>query len=289
MDFLQLKYFKDAAKFENFSIAAKHNFVPQPSISKAVKNLEAELGVSLFDRAGKNIYLNDNGKYMYKRTKEIFNILDDCTKRFSNYKSNSIDIYIQEGSFFIPRLVADFTMVHPNTTFHYPTVSEVLRSKKLPFDFTFMAMQEDMSQYDYTLLCEDNLVLLVSLEHPLAKQDIVSLSDLKNENFVSYYETISHRILSDRLCRQVGHFSPHYVYETHDEFIVLHWVSTNVGVTLIPENFYYSRPYRNIKVLKLDQTIPCQVVLAWEKNKNLSNAEKEFLDFTVEWFKKNIK
>lgn len=49
MELLQLKYFKDAAELENFSKAAKKNMVPQPSISYAIKNLEDELGVPLFD------------------------------------------------------------------------------------------------------------------------------------------------------------------------------------------------------------------------------------------------
>lgn len=288
MELLQLKYFKDAAKYENFSTAAKHNFVPQPSISKAVKNLEEELGVPLFERAGKKIFLNDNGRYLYNNTTKIFNILDDCRSRFSHYRVNIINIYIQEGSFFIPKLAADFTLENKNTTINYSTVSEVLHAKKSPYDFTFMPMQQDMSKYDYELLLEDNLVLLVSTEHPLAGKDIVSLTDLQNEDFITYYDTISHRILSDRLCRQVGHFQPHYIYETHDEYIVLHLVSKNTGVTLMPEQFYYSRPYNNVKAIKLDRTIPCQLVLAWEKNKVLSTTEKTFLNFVKEWFQENI-
>lgn len=287
MELLQLKYFKDAAKYENFSTAAKHNFVPQPSISKAVKSLEDELNVPLFERVGKKIFLNDNGRYLYDNATKIFNILDDCTEQFSHYKSNIINIYIQEGSFFIPKLTADFTLLHDNTTINYSTVSEVLHTHKSPFDFTFMAMQPDMSKYDYELLLEDNMVLLVSTRHPMANKDMVKLEDLKEENFITYYNTISHRILSDRLCHQVGHFEPHYIYETHDEYIVLHLVSKNAGVTLIPERFYDNRPYNNIKVVKLDKTIPCQLVIAWEKNKMLTSIEKTFLDFAKEWFRSN--
>lgn len=287
MELLQLKYFKDAAKYENFSTAAKKNFVPQPSISKAVKTLEEELGVPLFERVGKKIFLNDNGHYLYDNAAKIFNILDDCTEHFSHYRSSIINVYIQEGSFFIPMLTADFTLKHNNTTINYSTVSEVLHTKKSPFDFTFMAMQQDMSKYDYELLLEDDIVLLVSDQHPLADKDMVKLADLKEENFITYYNTISHRILSDRLCQQVGHFQPHYIYETHDEYIVLHLVSKNMGVTLIPEHFYNNRPYNNIKAIRLDKTIPCQLVIAWEKNKVLTSMEKTFLDFAKEWFRSN--
>ena len=50
MELLQLRYFKDAAELENFSMVAKKNMVPQPSISKTIGKLEDELGVLLFDR-----------------------------------------------------------------------------------------------------------------------------------------------------------------------------------------------------------------------------------------------
>lgn len=286
MELLHLKYFKDAAKYENFSTAAKHNFVPQPSISKAVKNLESELGVPLFERTGRNIFLNDNGRFFYDNVTEIFNILNTCTERFSHYNSNIINIYVQEGSFFIPKLVADFILNHNNTSINYSSVSEVLHSKKAPYDFTFMPMRDDMSSFNYELLLEDDLVLLVSDSHPFANRDKVCLSDLQSEDFISYYKTISHRVLSDKLCNEVGNFEPRYIYETHDEYVVLHLVSQNKGITLIPEKFYMSRPYNNIKVIKLDKTIPCELVLAWDKTRPLSNVEKDFLDFSKQWFSK---
>lgn len=286
MELQQLKYFKDAAKYENFSSAAKQNYVPQPSISKAVKNLEVELGVSLFNRKGKKIFLNDNGRYLYENTIKIFDILDDCSKHFSNYRSNVTKIYIQEGMFLIPKLVADFSKENTNTSILYLSASEVLEAKKSPYDFTFIPGHADLNNYNYVHLLEDELVLLVSEQHPFADRELVKLEELKNEKFVSYYPTISHRVLSDKLCREVGNFLPNYVTETHDEYIVLHLVSTNLGVTLVPRKIYQSRPYNNVKSINLDKTIPCQLYIAWDKDKLLSSEEKSFLEFTKKWFEK---
>jgi len=286
MDLLQLKYFKDAAKYENFSEAAKQNYVPQPSISKAVKSLEEEFGVPLFDRKGKKIFLNDNGRFLYEKSVEIFDIIDICTDNFSRYKSDIIKIYIQEGSFFIPKLVADFTFRNNNTTINYTTVEDVLKSKTIPFDFTFMPMQKDMSTYDYISLSKDDMVLLVSTNHKLAGKNKIDIGDVRDEKFISYYNTISHRVLTDRLCNQIGGFAPNYTVETHDEYIVLHLVSKNQGVTLIPKNFYLSRPYDNIHIIELSETIQCELVIAWEKGKPLSKIEKTFLEFTKSWFNK---
>lgn len=64
---------------------------------------------------------------------------------------------------------------------------------------------------------------------------------------IAYYKTIFHRVLSDKLCNEVGNFESRYIYETHDEYVVLHLVSQNNGITFIPDKFYMSRPYNNLK------------------------------------------
>ena len=69
MELLQLRYFKEACESENFSAVANKYMVPQPSISKTIKKLENELGVQLFDRNGKKISLNGNGRYFYEKIK----------------------------------------------------------------------------------------------------------------------------------------------------------------------------------------------------------------------------
>ena len=100
MELLQLKYFKDAAELENFSKAAKKNMVPQPSISYAIKKLEDELGVLLFDRNGRKIFLNENGEYVYQKVSSILNTVDECTAYFANTNVEDIKLYIQDGDFF---------------------------------------------------------------------------------------------------------------------------------------------------------------------------------------------
>lgn len=82
MELLQLRYFKDAAEIENFSKVAEKNMVPQPSISKTIKKLEDELGCNLFDRNGKKISLNDNGKYFYQHIFPALANIDEAVKRF---------------------------------------------------------------------------------------------------------------------------------------------------------------------------------------------------------------
>lgn len=286
MELLQLKYFMDAAKYENFSKAAQHNVVPPSSISKAVKILEKEFNVSLFDRHGKKIYLNEHGRYLYRRVSNIFNELDDCAQHFGTKKSNHLSIYIQDGYFFMPFLVSDFIRVTPNTYISYIPVQVVLHSNKIPYDFTFMQLQEQMDNFEYKHLLTDEMILLVSEKHPLANRTEIDLIELKDEHIISFYSTISQRILIDHLCNDIGHYTPIYTFETHDEFAVLHLVALNEGITFMPDKFYHTHTFPGIKAIKLKESISSNLVIAWDRHKKLNQIEKTFLDYCIEWFKK---
>ena len=62
MNLLQLKYFQEVAKYQNITRTAEILHVSQPSLSTAIRHLEEELGIELFDRKGKSIVLNENGQ-----------------------------------------------------------------------------------------------------------------------------------------------------------------------------------------------------------------------------------
>ena len=284
MELLQLKYFKDAAKLENFSKAARKNMVPQPSISSAIKRLEDELGVQLFDRVGKKIYLNENGTFFYKQVTSILNTLDECTLYFSNVQKKEIIIYIQDGDFFLSQLAADFTSMHQNTHIGYASVEQVMHSKSVPYDFTFLIPSEDMGNLTYETILSDNLIAIVSKKHPLSQYDTIDVSQLRDENFVGLYNTIPIRIFTEYFCREYGGFEPNYVFKSHEDFATIYKVAKNSGVAILPEKYYYIHPSDNIKVLKFNKTIASNLAIAWDKHKVLSPLETSFLNFTRKWF-----
>ena len=70
MELLQLTYFRDAAKLENFSKVAQKHYVAQPAVSHAISRLENELGVKLFTRSGNKVILNECGMAFYEDLNE---------------------------------------------------------------------------------------------------------------------------------------------------------------------------------------------------------------------------
>ena len=113
MELLQLRYFKAAAELENFSAVAEKYYVPQPSISATIKKLENELGVQLFDRNGKRITLNSNGKIFYEKVAAAINSIDDGVSSLQSEKKNIV-LYPQAGARFLSLLTADYHISHNN-------------------------------------------------------------------------------------------------------------------------------------------------------------------------------
>lgn len=284
MELLQLKYFKDAAKLENFSKAARKNMVSQPSISSAIKRLEEELGVQLFDRVEKKIYLNENGAFLYKKVTSILHTIDECTLYFSNVQKKEITIYIQDGDFFLSLLAADFTTMYPNIHIRYTSVEQVMHSKSIPYDFTFLLPTEDMDNLAYETIFSDDLIAIVSKEHPLSQYDTIDISQLKDEQFVGLYDTIPIRVFTEYFCREYGGFEPNYVFKSHEDFATIYKVSKNAGVAILPEKYYYTHPSDKINVVKFNKTIASTLAIAWDKHKVLSPLEASFLNFTRKWF-----
>lgn len=285
MNLLYLKYFKDAAFLESFSKAAEVNFVPQSAISKAVKSLEQEYNTTLFDRVGKNIFINENGRYLYQEVCCIFNKLDSCSHHFEQRPTKHIIIYIQDAAFFVPLLCADYMKAHSNTRISFVTANEVTHSTKIPYDLTFMPMLNDMSHYLYEPLATDDLVLLISKDNPLSEYDEIDISMLEGEPFIGFFESMRLRRYMNDICKKNGGFLPNVVFETSDEFAAIHLVAENHGLCMLPENLYHVHEHSNIKVAKIKDTIQTHTVIAWRREKHLSHAEQNFIDFSKKWFK----
>ena len=90
MELLQLKYFRDAAKLENFSKVSEKYFVAQPAVSHTISKLENELGVKLFDRSGNKVTLNDYGLAFYEDVDAAIERLEHGKRRLLNIKENTV-------------------------------------------------------------------------------------------------------------------------------------------------------------------------------------------------------
>ena len=88
MELLQMRYFIKIAESGNMTKAAEELFISQSSLSRTIARLESDLGVKLFDRIGRQIYLNDFGRVFLARAKQVFLQLEEAQREIRDLQGN---------------------------------------------------------------------------------------------------------------------------------------------------------------------------------------------------------
>lgn len=125
MEILQLRYFYESAKTENFTRTAEKFQVPTTSVSASVKRLEKELGCPLFDRVSNRIILNANGQLLQQTLCSVFRDLDAVTEKLATHNSDSrqIKLLVRGMRRQVTELITEYSSTHTyipfKTVFNY--------------------------------------------------------------------------------------------------------------------------------------------------------------------------
>ena len=119
MELRQLEYFQMASRLKNITRAAQRLRVSQPNITVAIKKLEAELGVQLFDRSQKQLTLTPEGAVFLKRIELALRNIEDAVLEVNDYKqlqkgTIKIGIPPMMGAYLFPKVFSGFRHIHPH-------------------------------------------------------------------------------------------------------------------------------------------------------------------------------
>ncbi|MDF2484344.1 MAG: LysR family transcriptional regulator [Herbinix sp.] len=289
MELLQLKYFCEIAKQENITKAAGSLHVSQPSLSRTLSSLEAELGVSLFDRTGKYIRLNHHGRQYYEKIQEGLRLIDDAglaLKDSLNEPCGHINVLVLAASNVVPDLFIHFYKAYPNITLNLKQQSTHNILQAGDFDFAISATPADYTGLTNIKLMTEDLVLAVHVNHPLAKEREIELIDAAPYNFVTYSVGPSIRTLSDSLWLQAG-FKPKIILESDSPSTYKLFIQSQMGIALLP--YQTQRSLFSPMVIPIRIKYPaCNRVinLSYPKNHYINRAGQLFIDFCVDFFAK---
>lgn len=288
MNLQQLYYFKTIAELEHYTKAAEQLNVSQSRLSHAITDLEKELKVTLFAHTGRNIKLTRCGAVLLDHVTQSLDILDRGIEKMSDFAdpdSGSIALsYLGSLSnfvtFVISRYFEDTGRVKTRFQFNQ-TVTQNIETSLMEgrTDIAFTTPFINNKEIESVKIGSHKTVLIVSVDHPLAKQDSVDLTTLSEETFVTYSPQCMIRNHINDIFRTVG-ITPKISFEALYDSIVLGVVSANLGVALVAE----AVDVRNcpIKVLAIENDIPDRDIhMAWVKDRYLSPAVKNFRDFVI--------
>ena len=187
MDIRIMQYFLAITREGNISAAAEALHVSQPSLSRQMKELEEELGVTLFERGNRRITLTEEGLVLRKRAEEIMRLMQLTEDEIANVHENIAgDVYVGSGEsrlfHYLSRAAAKMQVSMPGIHFHVVSgdthdLLHQLDSGLLDFALLFTDFDRDI--YQSILLPEkDRFGVLMRKDDPLAAKETLSLKDL---------------------------------------------------------------------------------------------------------------
>ncbi len=196
MNILHMKYAVEVAKAGSLNKASEKLFVALPNISRSIKELEADLGISIFDRSAKGVTLTPKGEEFISYAKGILKQIEHVEKIYKEGSPKkqkfSISVpracYISDAfSNFSKLLSRDAAEIFYKETNSQRTISNILNHDyKLGiiryaenYDKQFKAMLEEKA-LSYEMLAEFSYCLMMSKENPLAKKTDITFDDLRD-------------------------------------------------------------------------------------------------------------
>ena len=245
MNLHQFRFVQEAARRNlNLTEAAKALHTSQPGVSKAIIELEDELGVDIFARHGKRLKrITEPGQHVLKSIELIMREVGNLKRIGEQYSAQdsgtlSIATTHTQARYVLPPPVARLREAYPQVTIslHQATPHEVARMVIDEVAEIGMAT-ESLAEYPdlVTLPCyEWQHVLVIPTNHPLAQKERVGLEDIAHEALITYHPTFTGRSKIDQAFA-ARKLQPRIVLEAIDSDVIKTYVRLGLGIGIVAE------------------------------------------------------
>jgi DNA-binding transcriptional LysR family regulator len=246
MELRQLRYFLTLADELHFKKAADKLFIVQPALTKQIQNLEAELGVSLFDRNKRKVKLSVAGQFFKTHIAKLFQDLEDVKSKVGLIeKGVKGEIRIgYVGSCihtFLPSLLSKLHENYPEIQTYLSemtSASQLLAIQKGELDVAFLRNPPINKKYENRLIFQENFSLIVPENHFITSNNFKNLKQLANEKFILPTKSDGelYQALQWSICEDAG-FIPQIAHETVHGYTTIKLVENGLGISFIPTSF----------------------------------------------------
>ena len=291
MELQQLKYFREVAEREHVTRAAEKLFVSEYAVSRAVHQLEEELGVPLFYRRGRAIVLSPYGRLFLDHVTRALNVLESG-KRLLNEQTGgesgtvSLGFLHSLGIEMVPRLIKEYRRKHPSIQFTLLVQHSgkllmeelVAGSIDLCLSVPGMFAQSDVA---WSHLLDEELLIAMPQSHRLATKRTLNLRELLSEPFLALSPEHTLRIIFDKLCAD-SLFLPKIAFEGMDVATLRGLIAAGLGIALLPPS---PARFPGIVEIKLSQPRPVRPLgIGWVEDRYLPPCAVEFRKYAVSKF-----
>lgn len=207
-----LKIFVTVVENKDLSHDAEELYLSHPNVSSQIQSLEEELGTKLVDSSSNRLELTQSGEIYYEYAKQILLLKDKAKqeiKRISNVVAGNLKVgaSFTIGEYILPFVVAEFAAEYPRveietTIANTREIIQGVQSNHL--DIALVEGEVNQSDILVRPLMEDEIILLVPNQHPLARLPIVTSEHLQDQVWVLRESGSGTRAFSDKLFNEWG-------------------------------------------------------------------------------------
>lgn len=289
LEIRQLEYFLAVNATGSFTRAAERLYVSQPAVTNAIRALEDELGILLFDRKQKSASLTAEGKIFAAHVEQVMQGISQTLEEIDAMKNLASGVLnIGLNPFYA---LPDFCHVIKNFNNRYPAIklklievddenlTKLLVDDKL--DFAILCAQNENTAFNMQPLPAQEIVVCSSHKHRLQRKNSITLTDIVSEPLLlpetnnSYTKELLRRLkLAEQELQPIITVSQVHTLKA--------LITANLGITLLPKALCDGN--NNITATALKPTVFLEPVLAWKCNRHLSHAAEAFLHCMTEEF-----
>ena len=288
MELLQLQYFKTIAECQHITNAANKLMISQPSLSNTLSRFEAELGVQLFDRQGRNIILNRYGEMVLEHTNNILRELDNIRTEVAvmQQQQKKVITIASTDSMYLREWLPAFIRANPDLTIHHSVSTiEKIQAAILDgtIDFGISSARSGNPAFDHYALWEDEYIIVTPRPNNIVTKPVCDFAEFAKAPFVALPAQDYHSRSIDILSQAAG-ITPNIIFEGERELLERVMLPLNASIialksTIQDENdLALYTDYCDITRLSNPEA-HITISLSWDARRSRSDSAQRLLDF----------
>lgn len=283
----QIRYFLTAARYQNFSKAAKELFITQSALSRQIAAMERELGYALFDRAGKRVRLSPAGEVGYGLFPAVYGAFEEALEQMGAIREGASEILrigVLEGvdvGTFLPGILERLALTHPQIApdiraYSYSALEQRVMDGSLDLIISHFFAVSRNSELEFSHVRDGANRIAMLRTHTLAQYEMLTLEDIKDEPLI-VVSGAGYEAYIQTVCQARG-FTPKLRLSPGPQTSML-WVLSGMGPALLDSNCSLARDDR-VKFLSVHHICDTALVAAWNRE-SVKPAVRAFIGAVV--------
>lgn len=281
----QLIVFNEVFECSSVTKAAQNLKMPQPSVSRTLREIEENYNVRLFERMMKKIVPTPDGKKLYAQTVHLVEYYRKIDKKLFSESSREVlrvGASVRLGSELIPKMLMEFAVSHPNVEVEVKIANQKELEDRMitnELDLVFCEGIHNADQFISQKVAEGELTVVVPAGHKLLSKQCVVLEDLTNYPLLVREEGANSRELLKNVLRAHGLYAKP-TWESISTDALIKGVYNGFGISVLPKSLVKKNVEKGLlfTVDVAGRPFVHNLYALWHKNKFVTDVMNDMVD-----------